>query len=395
MGIATAHVDQKRSALTRARRAADNPLLMTESALERGFEPQPESTQPGRRDTVLLLAQSPEWVAIARLARDHGHLVLEARNVFEALTHMRDAAPDLVLLPGDASGFELLDRLRGEEGGSGVSAIVLTRSDDLRALIGGVRPRRRRRRVVRRGSRRARRAHPGPARAARRPASGDAARPGHRRVHRGEPRAHAQARDRARGARRASGVVRLPRVPRAAGRRERARPARTRRDPCGDRRHRGGRRAQARRDRLLARAPRAPAPGHAGERRRDEAEPPRPQAVRPHLLRRRRRGEDDAGRRLRRRDARPRRRSRPVAGTGRDHARCRPARPPRHALDPAPRARHEPGSRQSLRPLARPAPDVRPGCRPAARLPRCAAVPVLAPRGGRLGHRRAGLHARS
>jgi cellulose synthase/poly-beta-1,6-N-acetylglucosamine synthase-like glycosyltransferase/GGDEF domain-containing protein len=94
----------------------------------------PEFVAPARRDTVLLLAEGPEWEAVARLAREHGYLVLEARSIFEALSHLNEAAPDLVLLPGDSRGFELLDRLRG--GGSNtVSAIVLTRADDLKALV--------------------------------------------------------------------------------------------------------------------------------------------------------------------------------------------------------------------------------------------------------------------
>jgi DNA-binding response OmpR family regulator len=72
---------------------------------------------------------------VARLAREHGYLVLEARNIVEALSHLQEAAPDLVLLPGDPRGFELLDRLRSNDGSSGVSAIVLTRRDDLHALL--------------------------------------------------------------------------------------------------------------------------------------------------------------------------------------------------------------------------------------------------------------------
>jgi cellulose synthase/poly-beta-1,6-N-acetylglucosamine synthase-like glycosyltransferase/CheY-like chemotaxis protein len=109
---------------------------MTEpAAVERDFAPQPpEFAQRARRDTVLVLAQGPEWEAVARLARGHGYLVLEARSIFEALAHMREAAPDLVLLPGDPHGFEVLDRLRAG-GSSTVSAIVLTRSDDLKALV--------------------------------------------------------------------------------------------------------------------------------------------------------------------------------------------------------------------------------------------------------------------
>ena len=87
---------------------------MTEhAAIERDAQPPLyESGDPGRRDTVLLLAEGSEWDAVARLARGHGYLVLEARTIFEALAHLREAAPDLVLVPGDSRGFELLDRLR-------------------------------------------------------------------------------------------------------------------------------------------------------------------------------------------------------------------------------------------------------------------------------------------
>jgi cellulose synthase/poly-beta-1,6-N-acetylglucosamine synthase-like glycosyltransferase/GGDEF domain-containing protein len=106
---------------------------MTESAaLDRALE-QEQAPETTRRDTVLVLAQGPEWSAIARLARTHGYLVLEARSIFEALGHVGEARPDLVLVPGDPQGFELLDRLR--RGASGVSAIVLTRAGDLKTLV--------------------------------------------------------------------------------------------------------------------------------------------------------------------------------------------------------------------------------------------------------------------
>jgi cellulose synthase/poly-beta-1,6-N-acetylglucosamine synthase-like glycosyltransferase/DNA-binding response OmpR family regulator len=108
---------------------------MSESAaLDRALEQEQDAPEPRRRDTVLVLAQGPEWNAIARLARTRGYLVLDAASIFEALAHMREARPDLVLLPGDPQGFELLDRLRS--GGSGtVSAIVLTRAGDLKTLV--------------------------------------------------------------------------------------------------------------------------------------------------------------------------------------------------------------------------------------------------------------------
>ena len=104
------------------------------AAVSRG--PGRETAEPEvrRRDTVLVLAQGPEWKGIAVLARSHGYLVLEAESIFEALAHIREAAPDLVLLPGDPHGFELLDRLRSG-GASAVSAIVLTRADDLTTLV--------------------------------------------------------------------------------------------------------------------------------------------------------------------------------------------------------------------------------------------------------------------
>jgi cellulose synthase/poly-beta-1,6-N-acetylglucosamine synthase-like glycosyltransferase/CheY-like chemotaxis protein len=104
------------------------------SAIEHYVPETSELAPPARRDTVLLLAEGSEWEAVARLARGHGYLVLEARSIFEALSHLNEAAPDLVLLPGDSRGFELLDRLRGG-GTNTVSAIVLTRADDLKALV--------------------------------------------------------------------------------------------------------------------------------------------------------------------------------------------------------------------------------------------------------------------
>jgi cellulose synthase/poly-beta-1,6-N-acetylglucosamine synthase-like glycosyltransferase/GGDEF domain-containing protein len=111
---------------------------MTEPvAVQHGHERTPgETPDPGRRDTVLVLGQpGSEWDSVAWLARDQGYLVLEARTVFEALAHLREAGPDLVLLPGDTQGFEFLDRLRADGGSGSVSAIVLTRHDDMTALL--------------------------------------------------------------------------------------------------------------------------------------------------------------------------------------------------------------------------------------------------------------------
>ena len=255
---------------------------MTESALERSFEPQPEPTPAGRRDTVLLLSQSPEWVAIARLARDHGHLVLEARNVFEALTHVREAAPDLVLLPGNPTGFELLDRLRGDERGSGVSAIVLTvRTTSTRS--------RRRSTAARTTSCRTT-----PTRSSSARASGLGSSDGRSRaptcsatrspapIPRRASRSCSSWRSSAWGA--WSVRHRSPTSRSTSCRcRERARSARARRDRRRGRRHRPGGRPEARRDRFLERAPRAPASGHAGARRGDEVEQARSQALRPRF----------------------------------------------------------------------------------------------------------------
>ena len=108
---------------------------MESAAVQRGgTSPPHESREPARRDTVLLLANGPEWDDVAQLAREHGYLVLEARSIFEALAHLRDAAPDLVVIPGEAQGLELLERLRGGES-SAVSAIVLTRAGDMAMLV--------------------------------------------------------------------------------------------------------------------------------------------------------------------------------------------------------------------------------------------------------------------
>jgi DNA-binding response OmpR family regulator len=95
-----------------------------------------DAARPGRRDTVLVLAaRGPERDALARLAREQGHVVLEARGVQEALSLVRKAGPDLVLLRGDARGLEFLDCLRGDADGTGVSAIVLTRAGDTATLL--------------------------------------------------------------------------------------------------------------------------------------------------------------------------------------------------------------------------------------------------------------------
>ena len=92
--------------------------------------------RPERRDTVLLLACSePEWRLVAPFVREHGYVVLEAACVSEAIAHLRQAVPDLVLLAGDIQGFELLDRLRNDERWDSVSAIVLTLAGDPAAMV--------------------------------------------------------------------------------------------------------------------------------------------------------------------------------------------------------------------------------------------------------------------
>ena len=86
-----------------------------------------ETGRARRRQTILLLASSvPEWRLVTALVRDQGYVALEAANLTEALAHLRTAVPDLVLVPGDLQGFELLDRLNENERWDSVPAVVLT-----------------------------------------------------------------------------------------------------------------------------------------------------------------------------------------------------------------------------------------------------------------------------
>ena len=102
---------------------------MTESAALWGdaYARVDERGRPKRRQTVLLLERSAaDWRLVTALVRDQGYVALEAANLSEAVAHLRTAVPDLVLLPGDLHGFELLDRLRADDSWDAVPAIVLT-----------------------------------------------------------------------------------------------------------------------------------------------------------------------------------------------------------------------------------------------------------------------------
>ncbi len=105
------------------------------AAFRRGADRQPSGiARPSRQDTVLLLNRSePEWLLVAETVREGGYHLLETASLSEALDHLRQAMPDVVLLPGDIQGFELLDRLR--EGSDSVPAIVLTLADNPAAMF--------------------------------------------------------------------------------------------------------------------------------------------------------------------------------------------------------------------------------------------------------------------
>jgi cellulose synthase/poly-beta-1,6-N-acetylglucosamine synthase-like glycosyltransferase/GGDEF domain-containing protein len=72
---------------------------------------------------------------VAATVRGAGYLLLETASLSEALEHLRQAVPDIVLLPGDIQGFELLDRLRDDDRWSSVPAIVLTLAGDSAAML--------------------------------------------------------------------------------------------------------------------------------------------------------------------------------------------------------------------------------------------------------------------
>ena len=107
------------------------------AALPRGADPDPNgASRASRRDTVLLLSRfEPEWELVAATVRGCGHVLLETTSLSEALEHLRQAAPDVVLLPGDIQGFELLARLRGDERWASVPVVVLTLAGDSTAML--------------------------------------------------------------------------------------------------------------------------------------------------------------------------------------------------------------------------------------------------------------------
>ena len=69
-----------------------------------------------RRATVLLLSRpEPEWRLVAATVQGDGYDLIETASLSEALDQVREAVPDVVLLPGDVQGLEFLDRIRDEE----------------------------------------------------------------------------------------------------------------------------------------------------------------------------------------------------------------------------------------------------------------------------------------
>ena len=111
--------------------------MTVSAAFGRGVDRQPrEDARPVRQATVLLLTRSePEWRRVAATVRGEGHQLLETASVADALGHLHQAIPDVVVLPGDILGFELLDRLRAEERWDSVPAVVLTPAEHPAAMF--------------------------------------------------------------------------------------------------------------------------------------------------------------------------------------------------------------------------------------------------------------------
>jgi cellulose synthase/poly-beta-1,6-N-acetylglucosamine synthase-like glycosyltransferase/DNA-binding response OmpR family regulator len=111
---------------------------MTEpAAFRRGADRQSSAAARWhRQDTVLLLTRAdPEWQRVAATLREAGYALLEATGLSDALDHLRRAVPDLVVLPADLQGLELLDRLRIGERWNSVPAIALTLPDNPAAMF--------------------------------------------------------------------------------------------------------------------------------------------------------------------------------------------------------------------------------------------------------------------
>ena len=100
------------------------------------LSPQTAAAVTTRRDTVLVVSgRARQRARFARRAAEQGHIVLEASDVADALAHMQGARPDLVLVPGDATGLRALAQLRANPDLGSVAAIVLTRDGDLWTLL--------------------------------------------------------------------------------------------------------------------------------------------------------------------------------------------------------------------------------------------------------------------
>ena len=111
---------------------------MTESAaFRRGADRhRTGSNPPSRQATVLVLGRSePAWRLVAATVHEAGYDLVETASLPETLDHVRGLPPDLVLLPGDLEGLELLERIRDEERWDSLPAIVLTPADNPAAMF--------------------------------------------------------------------------------------------------------------------------------------------------------------------------------------------------------------------------------------------------------------------
>ena len=89
-----------------------------------------------RRETILvLLGDDDDRERLSRFAASHGYLVIEAADVAGAKRHIEEAHPDLVIVSDDSGGLGALAQLRADAEAAAVSAIVLSREDDLDTVL--------------------------------------------------------------------------------------------------------------------------------------------------------------------------------------------------------------------------------------------------------------------
>jgi DNA-binding response OmpR family regulator len=91
-----------------------------------------------KKKTIVFLEDEVELLAtVGLLLRDQGYNVIDAKRAEDALTHIAQSAPDLILadikLPG-IDGFDFYDRVRAMESCADVPFVFLTAYNNLKAM---------------------------------------------------------------------------------------------------------------------------------------------------------------------------------------------------------------------------------------------------------------------